>query len=315
MTTITSRANSPFSVEQETWIVSKFFKLENITQVRRQFGTFIKITPKKLLHKMQFKRVVDRNKGIRSVITKAGCSPTTWKCTEDNKQLIKAMLEENPSTSIRQITKELELSVGTVWKIMRKELKLYPYKPKNVVPLTKAHKQGRLEFRHWLLEQPDEFPNQVIWSDEKLWEEKVRPNKQNERYWGLCDPEVEDENRVQGGKKIMSWGGLINGKVILHWFDFGDNINQQLNLNMLRTVLWPKVQSVATRKRLWFQQDGATCHTTLLIRGWLSDKFGERIISRLSARPWPGQPQALVSLPGLCVSQSSGGTSPPHWMS
>ena len=112
------------------------------------------------------------------------------------------MMEQNPSISIRQLSKELDISIGIVWKILRKELKMYPYKPKNVQPLTEAHKQGRVNFCQWLLEQPEDFPHKVIWSaDEKLWEEKVRPNKQNERYWGLCDPEVEDENKVQGVRR------------------------------------------------------------------------------------------------------------------
>ena len=31
-------------------------------------------------------------------------------------------------------------------------------------------------------------------------------------YWGVVDPKVEDECRVQGGNKIMCWAGLFEGK-------------------------------------------------------------------------------------------------------
>ena len=43
------------------------------------------------------------------------------------------------------------------------------------------------------MDQPKDFPQKVIWLDEKLWEEKVRINNQNKRIWGLSDPEFEDE--------------------------------------------------------------------------------------------------------------------------
>ena len=102
-------------------------------------------------------------------------------------------------------------------------------------------------------------------------------------------------------------GALINGKMIHHWFEMGDNINQHLYLDMPQTVLWPRVRAVATRQRLWFQQDGATCHTTLLVREWLSDKFGDRIISRFAARPWPSRSPCLSPLDywfwSVCLSE------------
>ena len=78
------------------------------------------------------------------------------------------------------------------------------------------------------MEQEEDFCHSVIWSDEKMWEERSRPNKQNERYWAESDPEVEDECRVVGGKKVMCWGALVDGKVILHWFRPGVKLNQQV---------------------------------------------------------------------------------------
>ena len=92
-------------------------------------------------------------------------------------------------------------------------------------------------------------------------------------------------------------GALVNGKVILHWFDIGENINPEVYLNMLKTVLWPKVRCVITRQRLWFQQVVATSHATVMNREWLSAaKFGNRFISRFTARPWPARSPCLSPL-------------------
>ena len=94
----------------------------------------------------------------------------------------------------------------------------------------------------------------------------------------------------------MCWAALIDGKVILHWFDLNENINQHVYLDMLKKVVWPKIRSVSTRRSYYFQQDGATCHTTIMVREWQRGKFGKRIISSFDNRPWPSKSQDLFPL-------------------
>ena len=52
-----------------------------------------------------------------------------------------------------------------------------------MVPLPEAHKAARVVFSNWLLNQPDWFEEKVIWSDEKWFVLKQKPNKQNQCYW------------------------------------------------------------------------------------------------------------------------------------
>ena len=137
--------------------------------------------------------MVTRFKETVTVHTKKSPGPTKTKSTEENITRIKNMIEETPSTSMRKLCSESDISSATVWRILRKALKLFPYKPKTVQPLTQAHRAGRMEFCRWISEKSPEFVDKVLWSDEKLCEEKIRPNKQNEMYWWLVDPEVEDE--------------------------------------------------------------------------------------------------------------------------
>ncbi|GFV83376.1 putative DD41D transposase [Trichonephila clavipes] len=40
-------------------------------------------------------------------------------------------------------------------------------------------------------------------------------------------------------------------------------------------------------QELWFQQDGATCHTTRATIDLLKDTFGDRLISRFGPVNWP----------------------------
>ena len=124
----------------------------------------------------------------------------------------------------------------------------------------------------------------------------VHPNKQNERYWAEVDPEVEVDCRVQCGHKIMCWGALVNGKVILHWFLLFLSVNQHVYLDKLKTVLWSAVRSVSTNCQYWYQEDGATAHTTNLVRDWLATKFGTSVISRYADQPWPAKSPDLSPL-------------------
>ncbi|GFW58098.1 hypothetical protein TNCV_2742441 [Trichonephila clavipes] len=41
------------------------------------------------------------------------------------------------------------------------------------------------------------------------------------------------------------------------------------------------------REELWFQQDGATCHTARATIDLLKDTFGDRLISRFGPVNWP----------------------------
>ena len=74
------------------------------------------------------------------------------------------------------------------------------------------------------------------------------------------------------------------------------SVNQQVYLEMLQNVVWPRVKSKSTRLQYWYQQDGATAHTTVQVREWLMSKFGNRVISRFTDRSWPSRSPDLSPL-------------------
>ncbi|GFX26258.1 uncharacterized protein TNCV_948581 [Trichonephila clavipes] len=56
-------------------------------------------------------------------------------------------------------------------------------------------------------------------------------------------------------------------------------------------------------QELWFQQDGATCHTARATIDLLKDTFGDRLISRFGPVNWPPRSCDLTPLDyfvGLC---------------
>ncbi|GFU05440.1 uncharacterized protein TNCV_3290881 [Trichonephila clavipes] len=60
-------------------------------------------------------------------------------------------------------------------------------------------------------------------------------------------------------------------------------------------------------QELWFQQDGATCHTARATIDVLKDTFGDRLISRFGPVNWPPRSCDLTPLDYFCGAISY------HW--
>ena len=103
------------------------------------------------------------------------------KIIEENIDTVKKLVEEKPNSSIYEVSTAMNLSTGTVWKILKKTLRKYPYKPQTVKSFTDQLKLCRVQFYNWFFQQNEKFCNNFMWSDEKLWVEKRHQDKQNER--------------------------------------------------------------------------------------------------------------------------------------
>ena len=284
---------SPFPKEECVQIVGWWYELKNLDAVRWKYAKLkgIEKHPRKLPKKKVFKSVIDRFQKTGSVNIQY---PKLGKPSTENEESIevRSLVTRNPQMSIRQMSVELDLPYTIVWKILRETLNFFPYKINLTTELTDQHKRIRLEYSHWLLSKPATFPDQVIWSDEKLYLLHTCPNHQNERVWVHRgeDPVIEEACRVQGGPKIMCWGMMVEGRVYVKWFDVGERENTEVYIrDVLEGFMWPIIQTLPNKSRLWFQQDGARCHTSNLSLEWIREKFGTRVISGNTAIPWPAR--------------------------
>jgi hypothetical protein len=159
--------------------------------------------------------------------------------------------------------------------------------------LSDQNKIDRLTFCQWILKQEPGFEQRIIFSDEKYFVLRQKPHSQNDRYWSATNPYQIAECQVQGDAKVMAFVALVDGRIsCLHWFtENGQNVsvNSTRYLELMQDVLWPSVRGSATRKQLYFMQDGATAHTTNDVLSFLKSKFGERVISRRTNIPWPAK--------------------------
>ncbi|GFT19049.1 uncharacterized protein TNCV_3212741 [Trichonephila clavipes] len=71
---------------------------------------------------------------------------------------------------------------------------------------------------------------------------------------------------------------------------------------MITTFFIPELNNHDVQE-LWFQQDGATCHTAVSTIDLLKDMLGDRLISRFGPVNWPPRSCDLTPLVGLHPSQ------------
>ncbi|GFW56403.1 transposase [Trichonephila clavipes] len=101
-------------------------------------------------------------------------------------------------------------------------------------------------------------------------------------------------------EKLTVWCALWAGGIIESYFfknDEGHNVT--VNGDRYRAMITNFFHSELSNhdvQELWFQQDGATCHTARATIDLLKDTFGDRLISRFGPVNWPPRSCDLTPL-------------------
>ncbi|GFV63714.1 RNase H domain-containing protein [Trichonephila clavipes] len=137
--------------------------------------------------------------------------------------------------------------------------------------------QARRRFVEWAQNEiavvPD-FHKRILFSDEAHFWLNGYVNKQNCRISSEANPQVYVETPLHPEKLT---------------------VNGDLYRAMITNFFIPELNNHDVQE-LWFQQDGATCHTTRVTIDLLKDTFGDRLISRFGPVNWPPRSRDLTLL-------------------
>lgn len=242
---------------------------------------------------------------LRTHFTLLNIVPPTRMRTGRSAQNIAAVAEsvrEDRDESIRRRSQSLGLSYGTLWRILKRDLGLKAYKIQLVQELKPADLRLRREFGQWALEQlaiDPYFYRKIVFSDEAHFWLNGYVNKQNCRIWADEQP-GEIQELPMHPEKCTVWCGLWAGGIIGPYF-FKNEAGQRVTVNgvryraMITEFLLPKMQDIGAAD-LWFQQDGATCHTAGETIELLKEHFDDQIISLRGPVNWPPRSCDLTPL-------------------
>ncbi|GFW83750.1 uncharacterized protein TNCV_668631 [Trichonephila clavipes] len=139
----------------------------------------------------------------------------------------------------------------------------------------------------------------TICSDEAHFWLNGYVNIQNCRIWSEANPQVYVEIPLHP-EKLTIWCALLAGGIIGPYFfknDEGHNVT--VNGDRYRAMITNFFISELNNhdvQELWFQQDGATCHTARATIDLLKDTFGDRLISLFGPVNWPTRSCDLTPL-------------------
>ncbi|GFX95860.1 transposable element Tc3 transposase [Trichonephila clavipes] len=161
--------------------------------------------------------------------------------------------------------------------------------------------QARRRFVEWAQNEiaviPD-FHKRILLSEEAHFWLNGYVNKQNCRIWSEANPQVYVETPLHPEKLTVCalWAGGIIGPYFFK-NDEGHNItvNGDRYRAMITNFFIPELNNHDIQE-LWFQQDGATCHTARATIDLLKDTFGDRLISRFGSVNWPPRSCDLTPL-------------------
>ncbi|GFV32510.1 transposable element Tc3 transposase, partial [Trichonephila clavipes] len=143
------------------------------------------------------------------------------------------------------------------------------------------------------------FHKRILFSEKAHFWLNGYVNKQNCRIWSEANPQVYVET-PEHPEKLTAWCALWAGGIIgPHFFknDEGHNVtvNGERYRAMITNFFIPELNNHDVQE-LWFQQDGATCHTARATIDLLKDTFGDRLISGFGPVSWPSRSCDLTPL-------------------
>ena len=207
--------------------------------------------------------------------------------TEETVHTLSNLYKDNPRTPVRVAAREVPISKSTVHRVIRRRLKLYPYKIQLTQALKPADYPKREEFARTLLARLGEDPtylNRILFTDEATFHVSGLVHRHNIRIWGTENPHIVQEVE-RNSPKVNVWCGLFHDEVIGPFFFEEVTINQANFLRMLQESILPQVRH--RDHAVVFQLDGAPAHWGLDVRASLNTEFPGQWIGRDGPTPWP----------------------------
>lgn len=289
------------SVEQHVQIIKLFY--ENGSSVR---ATFRALRPfygrDDRPVESTIRRLVGKFESTGSVNNQPTLTRRRNARSNENIAAVRESVRENPRQSIFRRAQELGLSETSTRRILHLDLGLHPYKIQLTQELKINDHRQRRAFADWALEQLEADPHfgrKIIFSDEAHFWMNGYVNKQNCRIWSENNPH-EVHQVAMHPQKVTVWCGFWAGGIIGPYFFENEagaaiTVNGERYRSMITNFFWPKLDDMDTDD-MWFQQDGATCHTAHATMDILHERFPDMVISRGGDINWPPRSCDLTPL-------------------
>ena len=110
---------------------------------------------------------------------------------------VRTRMKRKKKVSIRKLAGELDISNGSVVRILKQDLGYRSYKKRVEPVLTDFEKSKRMKFANWLRHNfREEDTLRILFSDEKIFDLDGMSNAQNDRIWAVNREEADKRGGV-----------------------------------------------------------------------------------------------------------------------
>nr|XP_015833260.1 PREDICTED: uncharacterized protein LOC107397488 [Tribolium castaneum] len=214
-----------YTSEQKAFLLESYFrngqKVNGVWKYSIQpcLEEFREAFPEVVIVYEEFKNTLHRNvnlfRGTASTSRKEGSGRPTER-TEEVIHATQEILEQDPKTSIRHLSQQVELSVGTCHELLRKDLHVYPYRLQSVQELQPVDFPRRLQYCQWFLDNianNNELLEKTFFTDEAWIHLSGYTNSQNMRIWATQHPHEVVEEPLHT-EKIGVWAAISKRRIV-----------------------------------------------------------------------------------------------------
>ena len=278
--------------EQRIWVCEEMARLANAAEVVRRWPALWPDIPvpnvstiKRLWKKFEnHGTCLKRNQGNSG-------RPRTAR-NQGNLERVRESLAQNGARSSRR--NGLGLTQSSFVRIV-KEIRFHPFVVGRRQKLENGDPAKRLEFCNWILDsvalEPDMISN-FITSDEAVFSlnsEVIMKNDVHYARFGSGHPEHHYVNFKQGAGQLMVWVGLTkNGNIFGPHFVQGTlDTTEYLRIIRYHVIQREFREQGIEKERMWWQQDGASAHTSNRSIRYLQTQFPGKVVSKKGDILWP----------------------------
>jgi len=205
-------------------------------------------------------------------------------------QDIQTAITRSPHKSLRKLSAQTGILLGSAHTEVRKMLKFYPYRMQGFHDLIPGDYAKRVKYCRWfknLIRGNIGVLDQMFFTDEAWFHLSGYVNSQNYRTWRTENPHNYTETPLHS-QKIGVWCAISRRRIIGRLF-FETSINAEAYQELIQQFI---ALLQVDEPNCWFQQDSATARTAASTMVILHECFGENLISK---GLWPPRSPDLTS--------------------
>ena len=266
------------SIEERVFLVENVLRSndEYTEEVKQKFTN--QFPNQTLPHRNAVRRLLEKFRETGSVcdLPRAGRPKVL---TEHKLNEISDAMAMSPTKSLRRLSQQVGVSLGSSHTAVRAELKFYPYRISCFQELKECDYAKRLNYCNWFnhTNSTDGILGKTWFTDEAWFYLSGAIHSQNSRIWSTENP-LEYHEKPLHSAKVGVWCAISRSRIVGPIF-FHDTINSE---RYCEQIIHPFTRQLTEQEiqTTFFQQDGATAHTSNATLNVLREFFGERIISK-----------------------------------